>query len=186
MALILASQSPRRRELLGYITEDFTVKVSEADESVDTSMTAEETVKYLAKIKGEAVSSLYPEDTVISADTVVVLGNMILGKPHSYEEAHSMLSALSGKTHEVYTGVYIVSPDKEICFAQRTEVTFYELSEADIKNYIDSNEPFDKAGGYGIQGKGSVLIEGIVGDYYNVMGLPVAKLGRILKENRFI
>ena len=182
MALILASQSPRRRELLSLITEDFTVRVSDADETVDPSMSPKETVEYLARIKGEAVFSLHPEDTVISADTIVVLGNRILGKPHSREEAFSMLSALSGKTHEVYTGVCILSPSEKISFSQRTEVTFCSLTEDDINNYIDTNEPFDKAGGYGIQGKGAVLIKGIVGDYYNVMGLPVAELSGRLKK----
>lgn len=186
MALILASQSPRRRELLNYITENFTVKVSQADESVDPTMSPRETVEYLARLKGEAVYSVYPEDTVLSADTVVVLGNEILGKPRSYKDAYSMLSLLSGKTHEVYTGVCIISQDRKICFSQCTEVTFYELSDEDIRKYIDTNEPFDKAGGYGIQGKGSVLIKGIVGDYYNVMGLPVAKLARVMKENGVI
>ncbi len=186
MALILASQSPRRKELLGFITDSFCVKVSQVDESAKPGMSPEETVKYLARIKGEAVFSLHPEDTVISADTIVVLGNKILGKPHSYEEAYSMLSSLSGKTHEVFTGVFIITHNKRLCFAERTEVTFYELSDDEIKDYIATNEPFDKAGGYGIQGKGSVLIKGICGDYYNVMGLPVAKLKKTLKENNLI
>ncbi len=186
MALILASQSPRRKELLGYITEDFTIKVSDADESFDPSLSPEEIAKTLASVKGEAVFSLYPEDTVISADTIVVLGERILGKPHSEQEAFSMLKSLSGKSHTVFTGVCILSGDKKICFAEKTEVNFCALSDDDINSYIASKEPFDKAGSYGIQGKGSVMISSINGDYYNVMGLPVARLNKALKENGLI
>lgn len=186
MALILASQSPRRKELLGYITQDFTVKVSDADETLKEGMTPEETVMYLATIKGEAVSEEFADDTVISADTVVVSDSTILGKPHSTEEAFSMLKSLSGKTHSVFTGVCIISADKKICFAEKTEVTFADLSDDEIIAYISTGEPFDKAGAYGIQGKGSVLITSVSGDYYNVMGLPVARLNRILRENGLI
>lgn len=186
MALILASASPRRKELLGYITKDFTVRVSDADETTDPCMDAKDTVLHLAKIKGEAVHKDYPEDTVISADTVVVLGNNILGKPHSEEEAFSMLRSLSGRTHEVYTGVYIITPDETSCFYEETQVKFCELSDDDIRKYIATGEPFDKAGAYGIQGKGCTLISSISGDYYNVMGLPAAKLNRILKDKHII
>ncbi|MBR3768045.1 MAG: septum formation inhibitor Maf [Clostridia bacterium] len=183
MALILASASPRRKELLRFITEDFSVRVSDVDEHTDPNLTPEEAVVTLAKIKGEAVSENYPDDTIISADTVVVLNDKILGKPHSPEEAFSMLSSLSGNTHTVYTGVYIISENKKIGFYDKTEVTFYTLSGDEINNYIKTGEPFDKAGAYGIQGLGAILIKGISGDYYNVMGLPVAKLARTLKEN---
>lgn len=186
MALILASQSPRRKELLGYITENFTVKVSDADESFDPSLPPEEIAKTLASIKGEAVFAFHTDDTVISADTIVVLGSSILGKPRSEQEAFSMLKSLSGKTHSVFTGVCILSVDKKICFAEKTEVNFCTLSDEDINSYIATNEPFDKAGAYGIQGKGSVLISSIKGDYYNVMGLPVAKLNKALKENNLL
>ena len=186
MALILASKSPRRQELLKFITEDFTVQVSNVDESVSGTLTAEETVLQLATIKGEAVYSQHPSDTVISADTIVVLDGRILGKPHSEEEAVEMLSALSGRTHTVFTGVYITDGNKSISFAEKTQVMFNELSSEDIDKYIKSGEPFDKAGAYGIQGKGSVMIEKINGDYYNVMGLPVSRLNKILKENHFI
>ncbi len=186
MAVILASASPRRKELLGYITEEFTVKVSDAEETCDPSCSPEETVKELARLKGEAVHSLNPSDTIISADTVVVLGNDILGKPHSPEEAFAMLKSLSGKTHSVYTGVFIIHGDKKISFAEKTDVTFCELSDDEINRYIASGEPFDKAGGYGIQGKGSIMISSITGDYYNVMGLPAARLNRIMKENNIL
>ncbi|MBQ3537205.1 MAG: septum formation inhibitor Maf [Clostridia bacterium] len=186
MALILASQSPRRKELLAYITPDFTVKVSDADETLDGSLSPEEAVKYLARIKGEAVAKNFCNDTVISADTVVVSDNCVLGKPRSPDEAFTMLRMLSGRTHSVFTGVCIINPDKKICFAEKTLVTFTELSDEEINAYIMTGEPFDKAGGYGIQGRGSVLISSINGDYYNVMGLPVAKLNKVLKENFFI
>ena len=186
MALILASQSPRRKELLGYITEDFTVRVSDVKEETDTTKSPEEIVISLAKIKGEAVFSENKEDTVISADTVVVLDEKILGKPHSREQAYQMLSSLSGRTHSVFTGVCVFSGDRIFSFAEKTEVCFCSLSEEDINAYIESGEPFDKAGAYGIQGSGCVLVEGINGDYYNVMGLPVAHLNRLLKENSLI
>ncbi len=183
MALILASKSPRRKELLGYITENFTVRVSDAEEVCDPSLSPEETVIRLAEIKGEAVKNSCPGDTVISSDTVVVLGKAVLGKPHSSEEAFLMLRSLSGKTHEVFTGVCILHGNKKISFAEKTEVTFCELSDEEINAYIATGLPFDKAGGYGIQGRGSVMISSINGDYYNVMGLPVARLNKVLKEN---
>ncbi len=186
MAIILASASPRRKELLKFITDDFTVKVSDADETTDPSLPPEETVKSLALIKGEAVASDFPADTVISADTVVVLDGKILGKPKNHEDAFSMLSSLSGRAHEVFTGVCIISGDKKICFAERTEVIFYELTKEEILSYIATGEPSDKAGAYGIQGKGSVLVKEIHGDYHNVVGLPVSRLIRILKENSLI
>ena len=186
MALILASQSPRRKELLGYITENFTVRVSEAEETTDPALSPEETVKALAVLKGEVVSTAYPDDVIISADTIVVLDDKILGKPHSRDEAFRMLSSLSGRSHTVFTGVCVICGDKKLCFAERTEVIFCDLSEEDINAYIETGEPFDKAGGYGIQGRGSVMISSITGDYYNVMGLPVARLNRLLKDNSLI
>lgn len=186
MAVILASQSPRRKELMGFITEDFTVKVSDAEEVTDPSLSPEETVKALAVLKGEAVAESHPDDTVISADTIVVLDGKILGKPKNRDDAFRMLSSLSGKIHTVYTGVCVIAKNKKLCFADKTEVTFYPLSDEDINSYIETGEPFDKAGAYGIQGKGSIMIKGIFGDYYNVMGLPVARLNRLLKENSLI
>lgn len=186
MAIILASASPRRKELLSFITEDFTVSVSDADETTDPSKTPEETVKELARIKGEAVFPKFPEDTVIAADTVVVTDDKILGKPADKEDAFAMLRALSGRSHYVYTGVFVKSKDKEISFAEKTEVRFFDLSDEEINGYIATNEPFDKAGAYGIQGKGSILISSISGDYFNVVGLPVARLNRELKKHGLI
>ncbi|MCH5197539.1 MAG: septum formation inhibitor Maf [Oscillospiraceae bacterium] len=182
MSLILASGSPRRRELLSLITTDFTVKVSNAEEKTGEGLSPAETVEALAEIKGEAVFSLYPNDTVIASDTVVSIGGKILGKPHSPEEAFLMLSSLSGKTHTVYTGVYIKNASSKTVFSERTEVTFYELSGEEINGYIKTGEPFDKAGAYGIQGPGAVLVKCISGDYYNVMGFPIGRINRELKK----
>lgn len=186
MAVILASASPRRRELLKFITDDFTIKVSDAEEVTDPSLSAEETVKSLAVIKGEAVADGSPDDIVISADTVVVLDGKILGKPKNEDDAFSMLCALSGRTHEVFTGVCVIHGNEKEVFAERTEVTFYPLSENEIRAYIATGEPSDKAGAYGIQGMGCTLVKSINGDYNNVVGLPVAALNRLLRENSLI
>ena len=186
MAIILASASPRRRELLKFITEDFTVRVSDAQEVTDPALPAEETVKSLAVIKGEAVAEGFPADTVISADTIVVLDGKILGKPKNEEAAFRMLSSLSGRTHEVFTGVCVLHSGRRLVFAERTEVSFFPLSEDEIREYIATGEPADKAGAYGIQGKGCTLVKAISGDYNNVVGLPVAGLNRLLKENSLI
>lgn len=186
MPIILASKSPRRKELLKYITEDFTVKVSDADETLPEGISPEDAVAFLARLKGNAVYEASPEATVISADTIVVLDGKILGKPHSDKEAFDMLTSLSGRTHLVFTGIFIKNSDTEISFTEKTEVTFCKLTNEDILKYIESREPFDKAGGYGIQGKGCTLVSGINGDYYNVMGFPVAKLNKILKDNSLI
>ena len=186
MAIILASASPRRRELLKFITEDFTVRVSDVQEITNPDLSPEETVKALAVLKGEAVAEDFPEDTVISADTIVVLDGKILGKPKNEEDAFSMLSSLSGRAHEVFTGVCIIQGGKKNVFAERTEVIFHSLSEEEIRAYIETGEPADKAGAYGIQGKGCTLVKSINGDYNNVVGLPVSRLNRILKESSLI
>lgn len=186
MAIILASQSPRRYELLQHITSDFCVKVSNADETSVKNMSPEDTVRALAELKGKAVFKENSEDTVISADTVVELNGKILGKPHTEHEAFEMLSSLSDRTHIVHTGVCILSKDVAVTFSEKTSVTFMKLSSEEILQYIESGEPFDKAGGYGIQGKGCLFVERIDGDYYNVMGLPVARLYKTLKGNKLI
>lgn len=182
MSLILASGSPRRRELLSLITTDFTVKVSNAEEKTEEGLSPDKTVEALAKIKGDAVFSEQPCDTVIASDTVVAIDGKILGKPHSPEEAFSMLRTLSGRTHTVYTGVYIKNSSFETVFYESTEVTFFELSDEDINSYIKTGEPFDKAGAYGIQGPGAVLVKCIRGDFYNVMGFPIGRINRELKK----
>ena len=178
--LILASGSPRRKELLSLITDEFEVLVSGCDEFVPEGTPAEKVPAILAEQKALAVAKLRPEDTVIGSDTVVVLNGEIFGKPKDKEHAHAMLKALSGKKHFVYTGVAVAENEKVRSFVQKTEVEFYELSDETIDKYIETLEPMDKAGAYGIQGKGSVLVKGIVGDYFNVMGLPVAETARFL------
>ena len=178
--LILASGSPRRRELLSLITDEFEVLVSGCDEFIPEGTPAEKVPAILAEQKALAVAKLRPEDTVIGSDTVVVLNNEIFGKPKDKVHAHAMLKALSGKRHFVYTGVAVAEKGSVRSFVQKTEVEFYELSDETIEKYIATGEPMDKAGAYGIQGKGSVLVKGIIGDYFNVMGLPVAETARFL------
>ena len=178
--LILASGSPRRRELLSLITDEFEILVSGCDEFVPEGTPAEKVPAILAEQKALAVAKLRPEDTVIGSDTVVVLNNEIFGKPKDKAHAHAMLKALSGKRHFVYTGVAVAEKGEVRSFVQKTEVEFYELSDETIEKYIATGEPMDKAGAYGIQGKGSVLVKGIAGDYFNVIGLPVAETARFL------
>ncbi|MBQ6877829.1 MAG: septum formation inhibitor Maf [Oscillospiraceae bacterium] len=177
---VLASGSPRRKELLSLIIPEYEVLVSGCEEFVPEGTPAEKVPAILAEQKALAVAKLRPDDTVIGSDTVVVLGGEIFGKPKDKNHAHAMLKALSGKKHFVYTGVAVAEKGKVRSFVQKTEVEFYELSDETIEKYIATGEPMDKAGAYGIQGKGSVLVKGILGDYFNVMGLPVAETARFL------
>ncbi len=178
--LILASKSPRRQELLKYITEDFEVKTADVDETLPDGISPVEAVLYLSKIK--ALPFKDEGKTVIGADTVVALGNTILGKPENTEDAKKMLRLLSGKTHSVFTGVTVIKDGNIHSFCVETKVTFFELSDSEIEAYVNTKEPFDKAGAYGIQGYGSLLVEKIDGDYFNVVGLPVSKLNRLLSS----
>ncbi len=181
MELVLASGSPRRLELLKLITEDFSVIPADCEEHFDSALSPEEAVKALAMQKAESVSKKYPDKTVIGADTTVFCGETPLGKPKDTDDARRMLSMLSGKTHDVITAVAVARGGKTLkAFAEETRVEFYTLSEKEIKEYIETGEPMDKAGAYGIQGKGALIIKRINGDYYNVMGLPVARLSREL------
>ncbi|MGM7636520.1 Maf family protein [Bacillus sp. Hm123] len=180
--LILASSSPRRKELLQRIGLPFTVIVSEVDETISHPMSSEETVRQLASRKAHAVAKHHEQAVVIGADTIVVLDEEILGKPKDRSEAKRMLSKLSGREHSVYTGVTIVQGKKEHVFYEKTNVTFWELSDEEVEAYLDSGEPFDKAGAYGIQGIGAVLVKKIDGDYFSVVGLPVASLYRQLQR----
>lgn len=177
--IILASQSPRRQELLKLITSDFEIKVSNVDETLPDKITPKEAVMYLSKIKAEPFAD--GDDIVIGADTVVALDGKILGKPKNEENAKEMLRFLSGRTHSVFTGVTLASGKKTKTFAVETKVKFFELTNEEIDAYIKTKEPFDKAGAYGIQGYGSLLVEKIDGDYFNVVGLPVSTLARELK-----
>lgn len=186
MKFILASQSPRRKELLSRVVSDFDVRVSHIEEAVPAGLQPQEVVMHLAKIKAEAVArELRLEQpaqrfAVIGADTVVALDHQIMGKPKDRADCVRMLSALSGREHAVYTGVAVVVDGRTESFYERTAVRFLPLSDEEINWYASLDEPYDKAGAYGIQGYGSLLVEGICGDYFNVMGLPVASLRRRL------
>lgn len=176
--IILASQSPRRQELLKLITNDFEIKVSNVDETLPSGISPKDAVLYLSKIKAEPFKN--GSDIIIGADTVVALDGKILGKPKNDENAREMLKFLSGKAHSVFTGVTLIKGDIARSFAVETKVKFFDLTDEEIDEYIKTGEPADKAGAYGIQGYGSLLVEKIDGDYFNVVGLPVSKLAREL------
>lgn len=178
MEVILASQSPRRKELLKRITEDFQVRASGAEEKVPDEIPSEQRAEFLAVKKAAAVSAGNPEALVIGCDTVVLLDGEVFGKPKSPGDSVRMLASLSGRTHQVATGVCLMIGKLSCSFTEVTEVEFYPLEDSEIAAYVESGEPVDKAGGYGIQGKGCLLVKGIRGDYFNVMGLPVARLSR--------
>lgn len=176
--IILASKSPRRKELLSLITDDFVIKSAEVDEALPEGIEPAAAVEYLSKIKAEPFDN--GRDTVIGADTVVAVDGMILGKPKDRRDAFNMLKMLSGRQHSVFTGVTVIKPRSSKTFSVETKVKFFDLTDSEINAYTDTGEPFDKAGGYGIQGKGSLLVEKIDGDYFNVVGLPVAVLNKYL------
>ncbi len=181
MKLILASQSPRRKELLALFHIPFSVRVADIDEAMDPRAEVRDEVARVSREKARAVAA-GPEDVVIAADTVVVLGDRILGKPHSPEEAEKMLTALSGREHQVMTGVTVIRGEKTESFTEVTDIYFRPLSQSEIRDYVATGEPMDKAGAYGIQGGAALFAEKIVGDYYNVMGLPVCRLWQVLKK----
>jgi len=183
--IILASQSPRRKQLLKNLFEDFLIIPSVADETLPDGLTPSECVVEIARRKVFDVKGKHPDSLVIGADTIVVYNDKILGKPRDEEDARNMLTFLSGKTHKVYTGIVVSLGDKTLTFAEETQVTFRTLSSEMIKNYIATGEPMDKAGAYGIQDKGSLLVERINGDYFNVVGLPVCRLAKMLEELKF-
>ena len=182
MKIILASQSPRRKELLERMgIQDFETISPNVDESAFHGLPPEELVRRLSAEKAAAVAGKVGEDAiVIAADTVVALEGAVLGKPADELDAFKMLSALSGVRHQVYTGVTVCRGGEKQTAREVTDVTFRELSEREIEDYISTGEPMDKAGAYGIQGYGALLIQGISGDYYNVMGLPVCRLSGML------
>lgn len=180
--LILASGSPRRREILSMLGYSFTVKIADTDETIPAGTAPGEAVQLLAKRKAAMAKEDSGDHIIIGADTIVVLGGQILGKPKDKADAISMLERLSGKTHEVYTGVSIKGGGKDTAFSCVSKVTFYELTHEEILRYVETGEPMDKAGAYGIQGKGLVNIKNINGDFYSVMGLPGAEVARALRE----
>src|SRR5215208_3115973 len=181
--LILASQSPRRKQLLEWAEVNFEVIVEPTDESFPKGLTPEETALHIAKQKAEAIKQKTSKKTIIAADTIVVLDSEIIGKPRGRKEAVDILKRLSGTHHRVITGVVIVNGEKEISFADSTDVEFHSLTIEQIEFYVDKYKPYDKAGAYAIQEWiGVIGIKTITGDFYNVMGLPVSKVVKFLRE----
>ncbi|OPZ84192.1 MAG: Septum formation protein Maf [Firmicutes bacterium ADurb.Bin419] len=190
MQIVLASQSPRRSELLKQLGLDFIVKTSDLDESNSVGLEASELVMHLAHEKAKIVASEIAEESgsskefmVIGADTVVVRDGVILGKPEDSDDAFNMLKSLQGRWHEVMTGIAVIDMQNSK-FTKGIEVTRVKMKELDdeaLRSYINTGEPVDKAGAYGIQGLGAVLVERIEGCYFNVVGLPISKLSDILK-----
>ena len=181
MQLILASASPRRRELLGLFGLPFVIRAADIDETMNPALPPEKEVARVSRLKALAVPR-EAEDVVIAADTIVVCGGRVLGKPHSHEEAAQMLRLLSGRDHQVMTGCTVRAPGGTETFTEITDLHFRQLTEAEIARYVASGEPMDKAGAYGIQGGAALFCQGIRGDYYNVMGLPVCRLGQVLAK----
>ena len=182
--IVLASQSPRRQELLRNIgITEFDIRVPEADETYPEGLSPQEIVAYISRVKAEAAAALCAEDEiVITADTMVFLDDKRLGKPTDEADALEMLTALQGRHHTVCTGVTVRQGQRSITEVETTEVYFRSAGREELLGYIATGEPMDKAGAYGIQGKGSLLVEKIHGDYFNVMGLPVLRLSRMLGQ----
>ena len=180
--IILASASPRRSELMTLAGFRFDVICADIDEIVPEKAMPQEVVMSLALQKAQAVAKDHRKSAVVGSDTVVALDGKILGKPRSEKEAVEMLRSLSGRIHKVYTGVAIICGEKVTSFFEETEVEFYPLTDQEILDYVATGEPMDKAGAYGIQGRGAVLVKRINGDYFNVMGLPISKVYRELKD----
>ena len=181
MKLILASQSPRRKELLGLFSIPFVIEIADIDEEMDPKKLPFDEVARVSRLKAEAVPREM-DDIVIAADTIVVCDGAVLGKPKDEDDAFRMLRALSGKDHQVMTGLTVLKGETAGVCTEVADVHFRELTDREILAYIRTGEPMDKAGSYGIQGKAAMFVEGIRGDYFNVMGLPVCRLYQMLTE----
>ena len=181
MNLILASQSPRRRELLGLFRRPFTVRVADIDETMDPALPPYDEVARVSRAKAMAISRT-EDDIVVAADTIVVCAGRTLGKPRTRAEAAEMLQLLSGRDHQVMTGMTVLRGSTAVTTTEVTDIHFRPLTEKEIESYIATGEPMDKAGAYGIQGGAALFAQRMVGDYYNVMGLPVCRLYEILCE----
>lgn len=181
--LILASQSPRRRELLSVLGVDFTVITADIDETMDTSVPVTEAVAEVSRRKARAVGLAHPGRLVLAADTVVVLEGRVLCKPRSPQEAEQMLGSLSGRTHQVLTACCLWRDGLLQTHVEKTVVRFRELSEAEIRTYVATGSPMDKAGAYGIQDQAAAFVAGLEGDYFNVMGLPLCALTKMLRHH---
>ncbi len=180
--IILASKSPRRKELMGLLFPQFEVQASDVDETLPEGVSLGRAVELLALRKGQAVAGAGPDALVIAADTLVTLGSVVLGKPTGREDAARMLRLLSGRVHQVYTGVALLEGERTNRFHCVTDVEFSPLTEEEIRWYLSTGEPFDKAGAYGIQGYGARFIRGVREDFFNVMGLPVNELYRQIMQ----
>ncbi len=183
MKIVLASKSPRRKELLSLLDLDFEIITADTDETMDSALPVSDEVARLSLQKAQAVADKVASNSVIiSADTIVTLDGKIMGKPKDKTAAFNMLKSLSGRSHNVLTGVTVMQGDKRITKTVTTAVTFRDITDEEITAYIETGEPMDKAGAYGIQGKASKFVSGINGDYFNVVGLPVCELSLLLKE----
>ena len=182
--IVLCSGSPRRQELLRRIgIEQFDIRVPQVEETYPAGLNPRETVEYISREKAEAARRLCAEDEIfITADTMVFLDDARLGKPHDAADALRMLTALQGRRHTVCTGVSVGLGNHLETESEATEVVFRPATEAELRGYIRTGEPMDKAGAYGVQGKGALLVEGLHGDFFNVMGLPVLRLSRMLER----
>ena len=181
MSVILASQSPRRRELLGLFHIPFEIQAADIDETMDPDLSAGQEVSRVSRSKAMAIAA-DDDQIIIAADTIVVVDGRVLGKPQSPDHARQMLKSLSGRDHQVMTGIAVRRGSQCAVCTEVTDVTFRPLTDAEIDAYIATGEPMDKAGAYGIQGGAALFCEKLHGDYYNVMGLPVCRLGLMLKS----
>lgn len=181
MRIILASKSPRRRELLGKMGLEFSVQAADIDETMNPSLPPKQEVARVSRAKAAAIPADM-DTVVIAADTIVVCQGKILGKPHNQEEARQMLRQLAGKTHQVMTGCAVRRGDALLHHTEITDVAFRPLADAEIEAYVKTGEPMDKAGAYGIQGLGGLFVQRLSGDYYNVMGLPICALTQMLRQ----
>lgn len=182
MQLILASQSPRRQELLALIGLTYTVVCSDVQESAPIGIQPDALVERLALEKARAIQPRYPEDCIIGADTIVYIDGNILGKPQDDAEAFRMLQTLQGRTHTVYTGVAVLTPEATDVCHEKTQVTFAAMTREEINWYISTGEQRDKAGAYGVQGLGAMFVERVAGNYFNVVGMPLPLLYRMLRK----
>lgn len=183
--LILASQSPRRRELMSLLDIPYQVKPASIDEEFNKDLSIEDNIKQIAYNKSKHRFDKEKDAIVIGADTIVINNDNVLGKPLHKEDAKTMLKELSGASHEVWTAVSIVSENHQEQFINKSEVSFYELDDEEINKYVESGESLDKAGGYNINGKGALFIQSIKGDNHSIMGLPISRVYQELKNNKW-
>ena len=184
MSIVLASASPRRRELMEMLgVRNLKILPAKGEELAPDGLGPEELVKLLSAAKAREVAAYCAaDDVVVGADTIVWHRGRVYGKPHSRGQALEMLRSLSGDSHQVFTGVTVIRGGRELCEAEMSYVHFRALSEAEIEAYVDTGEPMDKAGAYGAQGKAALFVRGIEGDFFNVMGLPLCRLGQMLRK----